>query len=207
MNFFRLINKIVKCKDYINNIFWQWYAMKYCKLTGVVFFDSNSVFFRGRCYLSISSTSRVSIGRNFCCNSGHGYGIETYSSKIYVAPGATLSIGDNTGISSATISCQNRVQIGSNVNVGGGTTIMDTNFHSLDWALRADRQKDSLGIKTAPVVINDYAFIGARCIIGKGVTIGEKTIIAAGSVVVKDIPANCIAGGNPCKVIKFLKNE
>ena len=45
-------------------------------------------------------------------------------------------------------------------------------------------------------------FVGARSIILKGVTIGEHSIIAAGSVVTTDIPADCIAGGNPCKVIK-----
>lgn len=59
-------------------------------------------------------------------------------------------------------------------------------------------------IKTAPIVIEDYVFVGAKSIILKGVTIGEKSVIAAGSVVVDDIPANCIAGGNPCKVIKYL---
>lgn len=57
---------------------------------------------------------------------------------------------------------------------------------------------------SAPIVIGDYVFIGARCIIQKGVTIGEKAIIAAGSVVVKDIPPMCIAAGNPAKVIKYL---
>lgn len=58
--------------------------------------------------------------------------------------------------------------------------------------------------KSAPVVIGDYVFIGARSIVLKGVTIGEKSIIAAGSVVTKDVPANCLAGGNPCKMIKYL---
>lgn len=81
---------------------------------------------------------------------------------------------------------------------------MDSNFHSLDWRKRENRDIDVSDAKTAPVVIEDYVFIGARSIICKGVTIGEKSIIAAGTVVVKDIPANCIAGGNPCKVIKYL---
>ncbi len=87
---------------------------------------------------------------------------------------------------------------------GGGTYINDSNHHSTDWRDRADRKLDVQNAKTAPIVIGDYVFIGARCMILKGVTIGEKSIIAAGSVVVKDIPANCIAGGNPCKVIKVL---
>jgi acetyltransferase-like isoleucine patch superfamily enzyme len=57
------------------------------------------------------------------------------------------------------------------------------------------------------VIIEDDVFIGARSVICKGVTIGARSIIAAGSVVVKDIPADCIAGGNPCKVIKYLNSE
>ena len=49
--------------------------------------------------------------------------------------------------------------------------------------------------------------IGARSIILKGVTNGEGSVIGAGSVVVKDIPANCIAAGNPCKVIKRMGED
>ena len=82
--------------------------------------------------------------------------------------------------------------------------INDSNHHSINWRLRgtpADREN----AVSAPIVIGDHAFIGARCIIQKGVTIGEKSIIAAGSVVVKDLPSMCIAGGNPAKVIKYLE--
>ena len=57
---------------------------------------------------------------------------------------------------------------------------------------------------TAPVRIENDAFIGTRCIICKGVTIGEKSIIAAGSVVVKDVPAGEMWGGNPAKYIKKI---
>ena len=53
----------------------------------------------------------------------------------------------------------------------------------------------------------DDVWIGARCIILKGVTIGERSVIGAGSVVVSDIPADCIAAGNPCKVIRSISNE
>ena len=55
-----------------------------------------------------------------------------------------------------------------------------------------------------PVVIEDDVLIGTNCIILKGVTIGARSIIAAGSIVTKSIPADCIAGGNPAKVIKYL---
>ena len=90
------------------------------------------------------------------------------------------------------------------LTLGGGSFITDSNHHSTDWQDRADRKRDVQNAQTAPIVIGDYVFIGAQSMVLKGVTIGEKSIIAAGSVVVKDIPANCIAGGNPCKVIKQL---
>lgn len=54
------------------------------------------------------------------------------------------------------------------------------------------------------VKICDNVFIGMLCMIMKGITIGENSIIAAGSIFTKDIPANCIAGGVPCKIIKTI---
>lgn len=89
---------------------------------------------------------------------------------------------------------------------------MDTDAHNLDWQIRAGLLRDvknriiedSTSAKSAPVTIEDYAFIGTRSIILKGVTIGARSIIAAGSVVSRSIPPDCIAGGNPCKVIKQI---
>lgn len=57
---------------------------------------------------------------------------------------------------------------------------------------------------SAPIVIEDNVLVGARCIILKGVTIGARSIIGSGSIVTKDIPSDCIAAGNPCKVIKSI---
>ncbi len=63
---------------------------------------------------------------------------------------------------------------------------------------------DTHTAKCAPIHIGSHVLIGTRCIILKGVTIGQGSIIAAGSIVTKDVPANVIAGGNPCKVIKKI---
>ena len=125
---------------------------------------------------------------------------------IKVINKGVLSIGDHSGFNSVLLYCANNITIGNYVNVGGGTRIYDTNFHDLDWNGRRD-PTISKGTKTAPVKIEDDVFIGTGCIIGKGVTIGARSIIAAGSVVVKDIPSDCIAAGNPCKVVKELINK
>lgn len=152
--------------------------------------------------LKLNLQGKVLIGEKVIIN---GEGIDVYPySKIDVRKSGILSIGNNTGISQTSIVCKESITIGSYVNIGAGCLIIDSNFHSTDWQVRMDALADMEAAKNSPVVISDHVFIGARSIICKGVTIGEKSIIAAGSVVVNDIPKNCIAGGNPCKVINFL---
>lgn len=90
---------------------------------------------------------------------------------------------------------------------------MDSDAHNLDYRIRASKEqigqisKDALTAKTAPIVIEDDVLIGTRCIILKGVTIGARSVIGGGSVVTKSIPPDCIAAGNPCKVIKFINHD
>ena len=91
------------------------------------------------------------------------------------------------------------------MKIGGGTRISDSNHHSLDYLERRE-DNDPTKVSNKKIVIEDDVFIGAGCFIGKGVVIGARSIIAQGSVVVKDIPSDCIAAGNPCKVIKPLNS-
>jgi acetyltransferase-like isoleucine patch superfamily enzyme len=115
---------------------------------------------------------------------------------------------------------EGRIEIGNNVLVMSGVRIssatgifikddcMLANYCYLtdaDWHDIHDRTK-VVG-KTAPIILEKGVWIGDSAIVCKGVHIGENSIIAAGSVVVKDIPANCIAGGNPARVIKKLDPE
>ena len=118
-------------------------------------------------------------------------------SKITVLSNAMLIIGKNSGMSNTVIQCHERIEIGHHVNIGAGCIIMDSNFHSTNWQDRLDRVKDIENHRNAPVKIGDVVFIGTRSIICKGVTIGNHAMIAAGSVVVTDVPANEVWGGNP----------
>lgn len=86
---------------------------------------------------------------------------------------------------------------------GGGTSVYTTDFHSLDMNIRRT-DDDMKNRKCSPVVIGDDVFIGAKCIILKGVTIGDGAIIGAGSVVTKNIPACQIWAGNPAKFIRKI---
>ncbi|WP_375379490.1 acyltransferase [Hymenobacter volaticus] len=115
--------------------------------------------------------------------------------------------------------CTDRVEIGNDVLLSWGCTILDNNAHStnwyerkndvLDWKRGLDENKigtykDWSVVKTAPVIIKDKAWIGFNVIILKGVTIGEGAIVGAGSVVTKDVPDFAIVAGNPAKFIKYV---
>lgn len=116
-----------------------------------------------------------------------------------------LTIGDNSGMNGVMVYCSKRVTIGDNVKIGGGTRISDSNHHSLDYLKRRDANQDAANAMSLPVTIGNDVFIGANCYIGKGVTIGDRSIIAAGSVVVKPIPPDEIWSGNPAKLIKQIR--
>lgn len=147
---------------------------------------------------------RITIGDNFYLSSGNGVNpiASNLQADVYVEPGATLTIGNNVGMSSTRLWIHESARIGNNVKIGGCVLITDTDAHPMDYVARRSSNE---GTKSAPVVIEDDVWIGAHCIILKGVTIGARSVIGAGSVVTKSIPADCVAAGNPCRVIKNLK--
>ena len=148
--------------------------------------------------------ARITIGDNFYLSSGNGVNpiASNLQADVYVEPGATLTIGNNVGMSSTRLWIHESARIGNNVKIGGCVLITDTDAHPMDYMARRSSNE---GTKSAPVVIEDDVWVGAHCIILKGVTIGARSVIGAGSVVTKSIPADCVAAGNPCRVIKNLK--
>jgi len=108
--------------------------------------------------------------------------------------GARLSVGDNCGFSGTVIGCFKEVVIGNNVMVGANTLITDGDWHPDD-----PRTSDS-----RPVTLGNNVWLGINVIVLKGSRIGENSVIGAGSIVTSDIPANVIAAGNPCRVIREL---
>jgi len=127
-------------------------------------------------------------------------GISHRSVLVAGKPGAELIIGDNVGISGAVLYCTKKIVIEDFVYLGAGVMVYDTDFHPIDFSDR--RMKDKSKIKSASVRICEDAWIGAQTIILKGVTIGPRAVVGAGSVVTRDIPADCIAAGVPAKFIK-----
>lgn len=154
--------------------------------------------------LVVGGKGQLIVGKNVTINSSHrsnpvgGKG----RTSIHIAKGAKISIGNNVGISNSLFYSRVSITIEDNVMIGGGCQIYDTDFHSIaydDRVLRGDK-----ATKSAPVKIREGAFIGTSSIILKGVEIGERSVVAAGSVVGKSIPSNEIWGGNPCRFIKKL---
>lgn len=151
-------------------------------------------------------------------------------------PGATIEVGTDSVVYGAitTETSSSRVVVADNVFVGGGTLIdcvasvqiddyvlisysclfADSDNHSVKLSLRMNDLKDwrrgfhDWGTTVSrPIRICRGAWIGARSIILKGVTIGEGAIVGAGSVVTKDIPPFCIVAGNPARVIRELSEN
>ena len=119
---------------------------------------------------------------------------------LFKAPGATIELDDGAGMSNVMLGAYTSIYIGKNVNLGAGTKVFDNDFHSLDY----DERMADVNIKSAPVRIEEGAFIGTEAIILKGVTVGARSVVAAGSVVAKSIPPGEIWGGNPAKFIRKL---
>jgi|GEM_PF-82360 len=121
-----------------------------------------------------------------------------------IAPGASIIIGDQVGMSGGTICAQQSITIGARTLLGANVTIVDTDFHPL---AAPERWQASENIQTAPVTIGQNVFLGSNATVLRGVHIGDNSVIGAASVVTKDVPANVVAAGNPCKVIRFFNEE
>ena len=118
---------------------------------------------------------------------------------IAVHKGAVLSIGEDSGISSATMVANRSITIGRRVLVGGDVSIYDSDFHPLRAADRAIGPDH--GVVSAAVTIGDGVFLGAGAIVLKGVEIGAGAVIGAAAVVTKSVPAGEIWAGNPARRI------
>ena len=130
--------------------------------------------------------------------------IGLYQRTVIVAriPSANVKIGERVGLSGVTIYAREKIQIGNDCKIGGNTKIMDNDFHPVDPVQRLECSNRNMGVKA--IEIGDNVFIGCNCLILKGAQIGDNSTIGAGSVVTGYIPDNCIAAGNPAKVIKYF---
>ena len=188
----------------VRTVYWKCINIISLVRNGVVYTHSTRLY--GHVFIRVDSKERLNpsivLGNDMTINSGQKYNpIGGDSCTILRTVGnGKIKIGDRVGISNAAIVAFSDISIGNDVLIGGGVKIYDSDFHSLSYS---DRITDPyLNIRTKPIKIEDGAFIGANTIILKGVTIGKRSVVGAGSVVRENIPDDEIWAGNPAKFIR-----
>ncbi len=134
---------------------------------------------------------------------------------VVEAENSRLTVGNRVFIGgNSLVDCLRQITIEDDVLISYQVLIMDSDNHSLRASERIgdlkrwrNKEYDWSLVNAAPVVICSKAWIGARVIITKGVVIGEGGIVAAGSVVTKDVPPYTIVAGNPARVIRELEPD
>lgn len=131
--------------------------------------------------------------------------------QIAVQNEGVVIMHENSKIDSTTkLLCVDRIEIGAYTAIAHQTTICDNNNHPISPSYRRKMRTTPIGDDMrmwkhsahAPIIIGENVWIGSNVRICKGVTIGDNSVIAANSVVTKSVPANCIAAGNPAKIVK-----
>ena len=133
---------------------------------------------------ALSKNAKVIVEDSFRIYSG---------ARVYVNEGATLILGSGYINNNFNLSCFDKIEIGNNVAISENVCIRDSDNHNI---------LNSAHVKTKPIKIGNYVWIGMNVIILKGVTIGDGAIIAAGAVVNRDVPAKSLVGGIPAKILK-----
>ena len=128
-----------------------------------------------------------------------------YSRTIIVTrvKGAKIIIGNNVGISGATIYARKEIVIGDNTNIGGNVKILDNDFHPIEVEARLRDDKEKIG--TSSVRIGKNCFIGCNALILKGTELGDNCVVGAGAVVCGKFEANSVIAGNPARIIRKLE--
>lgn len=188
-NWFKLVMKITKIK-YGKNLL----------LKGMPV-----IFNKGGAFLKIGNN--VTVKSSFFSNL---VGIYRRTIIVTRAPGAVIEIGDNVGISGATVYARKGIYIGENTCIGANCKILDNDFHPIDVEDRLKLLNDVHGgdaidlIPTREIYIGKNCFIGCNSIILKGTVLGDGCVVGAGAVVCGKFEDNCVIAGNPAKIIKKL---
>jgi acetyltransferase-like isoleucine patch superfamily enzyme len=175
--------------------------------------------------------SNVEFGEGFYCETAQvfrfmrntaphalrfGHHVSCYAGCSFaLGANGTALIGDFTLLNGALVMAEERIEIGSHCLISWNVGIADSDFHPLEPAQRLidahalapfyKHRPPRPKLETRPVKIADNVWVGMNAIILKGVTIGENSVVAAGAVVVKSVPANCVVAGNPAAVVKTFQ--
>ncbi|MGZ8940727.1 MAG: acyltransferase [Limisphaerales bacterium] len=169
------------------------------RLKGVTFQGQSR--FLGRPIISVAPNSNMILGDGTGITSSlraNVIGCFQPSVLRTLAAGAELIMERGSGVSGTVLCASKSIRIGEGTIVGSGAMIIDSDFHAFDEQLG---WVDAYESTARSIIIGNYVFIGARAIILKGVTIGDKSIVGAGAVVTRDVPTRHMAVGNPARLI------
>ena len=150
----------------------------------------------------IVGNGRITIGDNVRIGTRN-----TWAVGFKVSTDAELVIGHRVSVNYQTIiSVARRVRIGDDTMIAGNVQIYDNVSHPVSPARRLRHESFSLD-ESAPVDIGRNVWIGQSAMIMRGVTIGDNSIVAAGSIVTKSVPANTLVGGNPARILRSIDDD
>lgn len=185
-----MIHKLI---NFLYILYNKYIKKKFAKMEGCIYRPHQLL---GEKYISIGKGT--TIGEGVILTAWDKYGNQTFTPSII--------IGNNTCIGEyAHITACNEIRIGNNVLTGRRIYISDNSHGNLSpEELDIPPIERPLSTK-GPVIIEDNVWIGERVCILSGVHIGRGAIIAANAVVTHDVPTNCVVGGVPAKILKYIK--
>jgi acetyltransferase-like isoleucine patch superfamily enzyme len=170
---------------------------------GEGFYCETAQIFR---FMKAKAPHALVFGNHVSCYAGCSFALGVNGSAV---------VGNFTLLNGAIVMAEERIEIGSHCLISWNVGIADSDFHPLEPAQRlidahalAPFYKDRPArpkLETRPVKISDNVWIGMHAIILKGVMIGENSVVAAGAVVTKSVPANTVVAGNPAVVVKTFQ--
>lgn len=172
-----------------------------------------NLILKGCPFIYAKKGSSLTIGDNVTVKSSFLSNlVGLYSRSIIVArhPEAYIHIGNNVGISGATIYARKGISIGDNTAIGGNCKILDNDFHPIEAEARLQLLLDVNGgesdlVPAREIKIGKNCFIGCNTIILKGTELGNDCVVGAGAVVSGKFSPNSVIVGNPARVIKTLE--
>jgi len=172
-------------------------ALRSPRSTAALFNAQFNIRGRARVPLSVRLYGRIRLKGHGAVGFGHGVTLtgDIVPIEFVSHKDARISIGDHTFINyGSSISAYEHVKIGRHCFLGHYTLMVDRNEHGVE--------RREATPSPAQITIEDHVWIGSRVVILPGVSIGHHSVIGAGSVVTRDIPANCLAVGSPARVVR-----
>jgi len=142
--------------------------------------------------LWVQRGARLQFGERVWLRTEHGV------NRITAFAGARISIGADALLNGAMLHAKAEISIGSDARLGFGVRILDADFHDLD---------EHTPERVAPVRLGARVWLGADVLVLRGVVIGDDVVVAAGSVVTRNLPPRCLAAGSPARVLRPIASR